>query len=158
MHQPPLRGVALAMARTAVASSASSAPRKHRARLVSLVAPLIAVGNRVGACRAKRILWLHRLLFGPRTSGRAAGVINIVTGSAIELAKALAAPQRRGRALGVRSPELSTLVEKLSVGNLKRTFVDYGRAIDWTNRSAAEGQAFLRRAVDVKNIWIPYGE
>ncbi len=36
----------------------------------------------------------------------------------------------------------------------------YGPApsIDWMNPAAAEGRLFLNRAVDVKNIWIPYGE
>ncbi len=51
----------------------------------------------------------------------------------------------------------STLVERESTGNLKRTFVDYGRQFDWLNPSS-EGRPFLRQAVQVKNIWIPYGD
>ncbi len=127
--------------------------------LVSLVAPLIAVGNRVVAVPSEAHPLAATDFYSVlETSDVPPGVINIVTGPAIELAKALAAHNDVDALWAFGSPELSTLVEKLSVGNLKRTFVDYGKAIDWTDRSAAEGQAFLRRAVDVKNIWIPYGE
>ena len=30
-----------------------------------------------------------------------------------------------------------------------------GRSLDWP---AAQGEAFLRRAVEVKNVWVPYGD
>jgi aldehyde dehydrogenase (NAD+) len=43
------------------------------------------------------------------------------------------------------------------VGNLKRTFVDHGRMFDWHD-AASEGLPFLRQAVQVKNIWVPYGD
>ena len=56
------------------------------------------------------------------------------------------------------APELSKAVEAHSAGNLKRTFVDYGRRIDWSDPKAAEGAIFLRRATEIKNIWVPYGE
>jgi aldehyde dehydrogenase (NAD+) len=92
------------------------------------------------------------------TSDVPAGVVNIVTGSAVELAKTLASHNDVDAVWAYGTQELSTLVEKLSVGNLKRTFVDYGKATNWLDRDAAEGPAYLRRATDVKNIWIPYGE
>jgi len=52
----------------------------------------------------------------------------------------------------------SAMAERLSVGNLKRTLVDHGLATDWSDPAAAEGPILLRHAVQVKNIWIPYGE
>ncbi len=48
--------------------------------------------------------------------------------------------------------------EKSSIGNLKRTFTDHGLATDWYDEGQAEGPLFLRQSVQVKNIWIPYGE
>jgi aldehyde dehydrogenase (NAD+) len=54
--------------------------------------------------------------------------------------------------------EGSAVVERLSAGNLKRTWVSYGKARDWSDSQQGEGQEFLRRATHVKNIWIPYGE
>lgn len=159
VHQPPLRGVALAMPEPQGVVGVICPPEAPLLGLVSLVAPLIAVGNRVVAVPSEAHPLAATDFYSVlETSDVPPGVINIVTGSAIELAKALAAHNDVDALWAFGSPELSTLVEKLSVGNLKRTFVDYGKAIDWTDRSAAEGQAFLRRAVDVKNIWIPYGE
>ncbi|MBB4187101.1 aldehyde dehydrogenase (NAD+) [Sinorhizobium terangae] len=159
VHQPPLRGVALAMPEPQGVVGAICPPEAPLLGLVSLVAPLIAVGNRVIAVPSEQHPLAATDFYSVlETSDVPAGVINIVTGSAVELAKTLAAHNDVDALWAFGSPELSALVEKLSVGNLKRTFVDYGMAIDWMDRTAAEGPAFLRRAVDVKNIWIPYGE
>jgi aldehyde dehydrogenase (NAD+) len=49
-------------------------------------------------------------------------------------------------------------VERLSAGNMKRTWVSYGRARDWLDPVQGEGPEFLRQATHVKNIWVPYGE
>jgi aldehyde dehydrogenase (NAD+) len=56
------------------------------------------------------------------------------------------------------SPEGSGLVERLSAGNMKRTWVSHGLARDWTDPRQAEGQELLRQSTHVKNIWVPYGE
>jgi aldehyde dehydrogenase (NAD+) len=52
----------------------------------------------------------------------------------------------------------STMVEAASISNMKRTWVSYGHARDWTDPVQGEGQEFLREATQVKNIWTPYGE
>ncbi|WEX91180.1 aldehyde dehydrogenase family protein [Sinorhizobium garamanticum] len=159
VHQPPFRGVALAMPEPQGVVGVICPPEAPLLGFISLVAPLIAVGNRVVAVPSEQHPLAATDFYSVlETSDVPAGVINIVTGSAIELAKTLAAHNDVDALWAFGTPELSTLVEKLSVGNLKRTFVDYGKAIDWMDRTAAEGPAFLRRAVDVKNIWIPYGE
>ena len=49
-------------------------------------------------------------------------------------------------------------VKALSVGNLKQTFTNEGREIDWFDTKQGEGHWFLEHAVQVKNIWVPYGE
>jgi aldehyde dehydrogenase (NAD+) len=56
------------------------------------------------------------------------------------------------------SAEGSQQVEALSVGNLKRTWVNDGRARDWLSLEAGEGRAFLSAATQVKTIWLPYGD
>ena len=56
------------------------------------------------------------------------------------------------------SKEASANAEKLSIGNLKRMLVDHGLMLDWHNKTASEGPILLRHAVQVKNIWIPYGD
>jgi aldehyde dehydrogenase (NAD+) len=50
------------------------------------------------------------------------------------------------------------LIEKASAVNLKRTWVNHGKSIDWNDTDQSEGKMFLRQATEVKNIWIPYGE
>ena len=92
------------------------------------------------------------------TSDVPGGVVNIVTGESMALAKVLSAHNDVDAVWAFGSPELSKLVEENSVGNLKRTFVDYGRRIDWQDNRSGEGELFLRRATELKNIWIPYGE
>ncbi|OCP15418.1 MULTISPECIES: aldehyde dehydrogenase family protein [unclassified Ensifer] len=159
VHQPPLRGVALAMPEAIGVVGVVCPTEAPLLGFISLVAPLIATGNRVVAVPSEQ----HPLAATDfysilETSDVPAGVVNIVTGSAMELAKALASHNDVDALWAFGTQELSTVVEKLSAGNLKRTFVDYGKATDWFDRSAAEGQAYLRRATDVKNIWIPYGE
>ncbi len=52
----------------------------------------------------------------------------------------------------------SAAVERASVGNLKQTWVNYGKRRDWYDVEQAAGRELLRRATQVKNIWVPYGE
>ena len=49
-------------------------------------------------------------------------------------------------------------VEKASAGNLKSTWTDGGRGRDWFDPAQGQGREFLRRATQIKNIWVPYGE
>ncbi|WP_407945156.1 aldehyde dehydrogenase family protein [Oryzicola mucosus] len=159
VHQPPLRGVALAMPEALGVVGVICPPEAPLLGLISLVAPLIATGNRVVVVPSEphplAATDFYSIL---ETSDVPAGVVNIVTGSAEELAKSLATHNDVDALWAFGTAELSAMVEKLSIGNLKRTFVDHGKATDWQDRAAAEGTLYLRRAVDIKNIWIPYGE
>jgi aldehyde dehydrogenase (NAD+) len=126
---------------------------------VSLVAPLVAMGNRVVAIPSEAAPLAATDLYQVLdTSDVPGGVVNIVTGASLALARTLAEHDDVDGLWAFGSAELSTLVERASVGNLKRTLVDHGRATDWHNPAAAEGALLLRHAVQVKNVWIPYGE
>jgi len=57
----------------------------------------------------------------------------------------------------VGSKDGSSAVEKQSAGNLKATSVNDGKSRDWFGNEG-QGIDYLRRAVQVKNIWVPYGE
>jgi len=159
VHQPPLRGVALAMPEALGVVGVLCPPEAPLLGLISLVAPLIAVGNRVVVVPSEphplAATDFYSIL---ETSDVPAGVVNIVTGPTDDLAKTLATHNDVDALWAFGMAELSAMVEKLSAGNLKRTFVDHGKATDWLDRTAAEGTLYLRRAVDIKNIWIPYGE
>ena len=57
----------------------------------------------------------------------------------------------------IAEAETCAAAEAHSIGNLKRVWTSGGRDIDWFSPSAA-GEVFLRRAVEVKNVWVPYGD
>jgi aldehyde dehydrogenase (NAD+) len=159
IHAPPLRGVALAMHEPIGVVGVACPDEAPLLGFISLVAPLIAMGNRVVAVPSERhplaATDFYQVL---ETSDVPAGVVNIVTGERDALAKVLAEHDDVDALWVFGSQEASTAAERLSIGNLKRTLVDHGLALDWYDRAASEGPILLRHAVQVKNIWIPYGD
>ena len=125
---------------------------------VSLVMPALALGNRVIAVPSSRHALIATDLYQVfDTSDLPPGVINIVTGARDELAKVLAQHDDVAALWYVGSHAGSTMVERESAGNLKATWVSHGRPLDWLS-AEGQGPQYLRRASQVKNIWVPYGE
>ncbi|MFP4906477.1 aldehyde dehydrogenase family protein, partial [Paraburkholderia sp. BR14261] len=125
---------------------------------VSLIAPALAMGNRVVALASEACpLAATDFYQVVETSDVPAGALNILTGERAALLPALAKHDDVDALWCFGTAADSSLVERESVGNLKRTFVDHGREVDWFDRTSA-GLPFLRHAVQVKNIWIPYGD
>ena len=126
---------------------------------VSLVMPAIAMGNRVVAVPAPhRPLAATDLYQVFDTSDLPGGVVNIVTGERDELARTLADHDGVAALWYFGPAPGAAMAEAASAGNLKPTWVSRGKRRDWFDRAQAQGQEYLRRAVQVKNIWIPYGE
>ena len=158
VHSPPLRGVALAMHEPLGVIGVVCPDEAPLLGLVSLIAPALALGNRVVAVPSETCPLMATDFYQVvETSDVPAGALNIVTGERKALASTLAKHDDVDALWCFGGADLSTLVERESVGNLKRTFVDYGRVFDWFD-AASEGLPFLRQAVQVKNIWIPYGD
>ena len=159
VHTPPLRGVALAMHEPIGVVGVACPDEAPLLALISLVAPLIAMGNRVVVIPSERhplsATDFYQVL---ETSDVPAGVLNIVTGRRDALVKVLAEHDDVDALWVFGSKEASTMAERLSAGNLKRTLADHGLLTDWHDPAAAEGPILLRHAVQVKNIWIPYGD
>ena len=123
---------------------------------VSLVMPAIAMGNRVVAVPSPRAPLAATDLYQVfDTSDVPGGVVNIVTGERDELAKTLAEHDDVA-ALWYCGPGVK-MVEAASAGNLKATWAS-PKQRDWLSRTQGQGAEYLRRAVQVKNIWVPYGE
>jgi aldehyde dehydrogenase (NAD+) len=157
VHAPPLRGVALAMVEPIGVVGVICPPEAPLLGLISLTAPLIAMGNRVIAVpSAPHPLSATDFYAVLETSDLPDGVLNIVTGDPQPLAEVLATHADVDALWAFGSESLSETVERLSASNLKRSFVDHGRLTDWHHPSA-EGADWLRHATEVKNIWIPYG-
>lgn len=159
VHMPPLKGATLGIPEAIGVVGVICPPEAPLLGMISAVAPLVATGNTVVAVPSEaHPLSATDFYSVLETSDLPAGVINIITGSALELADTLSKHNDVDAVWAFGQAELSTLVERNSIGNLKRCFVDYGRQFDWTDPLAGEGELFLRRATEIKNIWIPYGE
>ncbi len=156
VHLTPYRNVTLAMKEPIGAMAVVCPEAPSLLGFLSAVLPPVAVGNTVVAVPSERWPLLATdcyQLFD--TSDLPGGVINIITGRRDELAAALAAHDDVDGIWYWGTAEGSAAVEKLSAGNMKRTWVDHGRGRDWMGDG--ESDEFLRQATQVKNIWIPYG-
>jgi aldehyde dehydrogenase (NAD+) len=159
IHNPPMRGLTLAV-NEAIGTVAIVCPDEQPfLSFISLLAPAMAMGNATVIVPSPvyplAATDFYQIL---DTSDVPAGVVNIVTGDRDTLTKTLAEHDNVD-AIWYHGPkDGSAFVEAASTGNLKQTWCNYGKAIDWTDNNAAEGREFLRRATQVKNIWVPYGE
>lgn len=158
VHDVPMRGVALAMHEPIGVVGVVCPDPYPLLGLVSLIGPLLACGNRVVAVPSERFPLVATDFYGVlETSDVPAGVVNLVTGGRDALVRTLADHDDVGAVWYFGSHAGATAVEKASAANLKRTWTEWsGR--EWLDPRHGEGREFLRRAVQIKNIWIPYGE
>jgi len=159
VHHTPFRNVTLAMPEPIGVLGVVCPDATPLLGFLSTVLPAIAMGNTVVAVPSTRAplaaIDLYQVF---DTSDLPGGVVNIVTGLRDELAPVLAAHDDVDGLWYFGSAEGSAQVERLSAGNMKRTWVDHGRGRDWTDPRQAAGEEFLEQATQVKNIWVPYGE
>jgi aldehyde dehydrogenase (NAD+) len=158
IHDPPLRGVVLAMHEPLGTIGIVCPDEAPLLAFISLMAPAVAMGNRVVIVPSERhplaATDFYQVL---ETSDVPDGVVNIVTGARDSLALTLAehgaveAVWYFGPQEGVRA------VEAASAGDLKRTWTGDSNPVPWFDTQDGEGRHFLRQATQVKNIWIPYG-
>ncbi|PYY19879.1 MAG: aldehyde dehydrogenase [Acidobacteria bacterium] len=159
VHNPPFRNVSIAMNEPVGAIGIASPPEVPLLGFLSLVLPAIAMGNTVVAIPSERYPLITSDLYQLfDTSDLPAGVVNIVTGRAAELTKVVAEHDDVDAIWSFTDEASAAQVKLLSIGNLKQVFTNEGRVIDWFNNNQAEGRWFLQHAVQVKNIWVPYGE
>jgi aldehyde dehydrogenase (NAD+) len=159
VHAVPMRNVTLAMKEPWGVIGIVCPNEAPLLAFISLVVPAIAMGNRVVAVpspqHALAVTDLYQVF---DTSDLPGGVINIVTGDRDELARVLAQHDDVAAMWYVGSEDGSMTVERESAGNLKATWVNYGKKRDWFDPVQGQGEEFLRRATQIKNIWVPYGE
>jgi aldehyde dehydrogenase (NAD+) len=159
VHNPPFRNIAIAMNEpigTVGVICPSEAPLLG---FLSLVLPLLAMGNTVVALPSE----VYPLITGDLyqlfdTSDLPGGAVNIVTGYVSQLLKTLAEHDELDAIWCYGDEATGASAKAMSVGNLKQVWTNEGRRIDWFNPAVAEGRWFLEHATQVKNIWVPYGE
>jgi aldehyde dehydrogenase (NAD+) len=159
VHNPPFRNVAMAM-NEAIGTVGIICPREAPLLgLLSLVLPVLAMGNTVIAVPSEA----YPLITGDLyqlfdTSDLPGGALNIVTGYTSQLLKPLAEHDDVDAIWCFGDAASAAAAKAMSIGNLKQVWTNEGRAIDWFNPKLAEGRWFLEHATQVKNIWVPYGE
>jgi aldehyde dehydrogenase (NAD+) len=151
----PIRGIALAMNEPVGVIGALCPDEAPLLGLVALMAPAIAMGNTCVLVPSEPFPLaatdFYQVL---ETSDLPPGVVNIVTGPHGELAKPLAGHLDVDAVWCFSATDLSALVEREAAGNLKRTWVNHGRAV-W---AGATDRQFLAAATEIKTIWVPWGE
>jgi aldehyde dehydrogenase (NAD+) len=158
-HQPPMHGITVALNEPVGVIGVVCPNENPLLGFISLVAPALALGNRVIAVPSEAhplsALDLYQVL---DTSDLPGGALNIVTGSHDELARTLASHfdvdavwRHDGSAEGCAE------VERLSAESLKRTWTGGAKGRDWFDAKQAGGKTVLQHASQVKNVWIPYG-
>ncbi|EKU81564.1 aldehyde dehydrogenase family protein [Massilia timonae] len=158
-HQPPMHGITVALNEPVGVIGIVCPNENPLLGFISLVAPALALGNRVVAVPSEQhplsSIDLYQVL---DTSDLPGGALNIVTGSADELARTLATHgdidavwRHDGSAEGCAE------VERLSAESLKRTWTGGAKGRDWFDPKQACGRTVLQHASQVKNVWIPYG-
>ncbi|MCC7705818.1 aldehyde dehydrogenase family protein [Janthinobacterium sp. GW460P] len=158
-HQPPTKGITVALNEAVGVIGIVCPNEAPLLGFISLVAPAIALGNRVVVVPSEAhplsALDLYQVF---DTSDLPGGVVNIISGNADELARTLATHADidavwRHDGSGDGCAE----VERLSAGTLKRTWVGGAKGRDWYSAAQSGGRAVLAHASQVKNVWIPYG-
>ncbi len=153
----PIRGIALAMREPVGVIGVLAPDDAPLLGAVSLIAPAMAMGNRVilvpSAAYPLAATDLYQVL---DTSDVPGGVVNIVTGTAQELGQTLAQHLDLDALWSFSGAVDAAKLEAASAGNLKRTWIN-ATAPDWMS-AEGEGRGFLDQATEVKTIWVPYGE
>lgn len=157
VHNPPMRAVAAAMVEPLGVIGIVAPPSRPLLGSIALIAPALAMGNTVVLVPSERsplsMTDFYQVL---ETSDMPSGVVNIVTGESVSLAKTLAEHDGVDGLWFAGPAEGSAMVEKASVGNLKQTWTSRGLYYDLADPRFA-GDFFLGKATQVKNVWIPYG-
>jgi aldehyde dehydrogenase (NAD+) len=159
VHNPPFRNISIAMNEPLGTVGVICPSDTHLLGFVSLVMPLIAMGNTVIAVPSEKYPLITADLYQLfDTSDLPGGVVNVVTGYVSQLLKPLAEHDDVDAIWCYGDEATVASAKAMSVGNLKQVWTNEGRVIDWFDAKVAEGRWFLEHATQVKNIWVPYGE
>jgi aldehyde dehydrogenase (NAD+) len=159
VHNPPFRNIAIAMNEPIGTVGVICPSETPLLGFLSLVLPLIAVGNTVIAVPSEKYPLIAADLYQLfDTSDLPGGAVNIVTGYVSQLLKPLAEHDDVDAIWCYGDEATVASAKAMSTGNLKQVWTNEGRTIDWFDSKVAEGRWFLEHATQVKNIWVPYGE
>ena len=152
----PIRGIALGMPAPVGVIGAFAAEDTPLLAMASVIGAAMAMGNRLLLVAPESApLTATDLYQVLDTSDVPGGVVNVLTGSHADLAPHLAGHMDVDACWSFSSADISGVIEREAAGNLKRTWVNYGRAHDFR---IAQMDRFLAEATETRTIWVPYGE
>ena len=158
-HGVPIRGLALAMHEPVGIIGMLCSDQAPLLGMVSVLAPAIAMGNTCVIVPSQAYPLMATDFYQVlETSDLPAGVVNIVTAAHNDVVETMAGHMEVDALWYFAADGHSASIERESVTNLKRTWVNHGLSRDWQDAKQGAGKEFLRQATEVKNIWIPYGE
>jgi len=149
----PMRGLALAINEPVGVIGALCDDARPLGGLVDVMAPAIAMGNTCVLVASNPFPLAATDFYQVLdTSDLPGGVVNILTGDHAELAPTMASHLNVDAVWSFSSSDVSAEIERLSAGNLKRTWVNNGQE----RRIGA--REWLAQATEIKTVWVPYGE
>lgn len=159
VHSPPIRGVALAMNEPIGTLGIVCPDEAPLLAFVTLTAFAIAAGNTTVVIPSPRYPLLatdfYQIL---ETSDVPAGVVNIVTGARATMAMPMAKHYGVDALWYFGDRDGCADIEREAAENMKRTWLNYGMAYDFTSNKQFGARTMMERASEVKNIWVPYGD
>ena len=126
---------------------------------ISLFAPAVVRGNTCIIIPSEKYPLCATDLYQVfETSDLPGGVVNIITGDKNFLSKTIV-DHCDVEAIWYFGDEQTCMnIEYSASENMKRSWVNYGVPLDWTDKKQGQGGYILHHAVEVKNIWAPMGE
>lgn len=159
VHAPPIRGVALAMNEPIGTLGIVCPDEAPLLAFVTLTAFAIAAGNTAVVIPSQRYPLLatdfYQIL---ETSDLPGGVVNIVTGERDAMAMPMAKHYGVDALWYFGSRDGCAAMEREAAENMKRTWLNYGKAYDFTSQTQFGARTMMERGSEVKNIWVPYGD
>ena len=151
VHSAPYRGITMALPEP-IGVLAQIAPEAlPLLTSISLIAPAIAMGNRVVLIPSERFtsvaLELVQII---ETSDVPSGVINIVSGNKKDLAEQIVGHAEVDGTWCWADKETIACIESISAIDLKRLWVHEDNDRDWFDPEQGESLEFLRNATEVK--------
>ena len=160
VHNPPMRGLTLAMKESlGVLSTILSDSQPLLSLITTLSAPFATGNSNIIIPGQKTSLIATELYQVLDTSDVPTGSINILTSIQDELITTLSQHENIDAIWYFGTSHNSkTQIIKNSVSNVKRYWSPEEKNIDWANTSKKFLDEFLFQSTQVKNIWLPYGE
>lgn len=158
VHNPPVRNMTVAMVEPIGVIGITAPEEAPLLGAISLLAPAIAMGNTTVLVPSQNApLAMTDFYQIMDTSDLPGGVVNIVTGDKDALTKTLVEHDGVDAHFYVGDKDACKWVEGASIHNLKQTWTNKGKAIDWADKEICEGKYFLSKSTQIKNVWVPYG-